>query len=164
MRIGGLTGYALYTPGHVPACMTYVFGHSALFGDTLFMPEGSTARVDFPGCDPTTLFESIQNLFGLKRAMHVHVCHDHSANGKEIQYRSPIAEQRIDNIHVNKEVITSSFLAMRTERYSVLGVPALIPPSLQVNIRAGKLPALESSGLVYLKEAINVLQGKVLSP
>lgn len=157
-RIGGLDAQALHTPGHTPACMTYVVGDAAFVGDTLFMPDYGTARCDFPGGDARVLYRSIQRLFALPDATRLFLCHDYKAPGREhFHYQSTVAEQRAHNVHVREGVGEDAFVAMRRQRDATLGMPALILPSVQVNMRGGELPPPEDNGVRYLKVPLNVL-------
>jgi len=155
IQLGTITGHALYTPGHTPACMTFLFGDSAFIGDTMFMPDGGTARADFPGGDAATLHRSIQKILTLPATMRVFICHDYCPDGRAVACQTTIAEQRQSNIHVNSAIDEATFVAMRQKRDVTLGMPTLILPSLQVNMRAGHLPVAEPSGQVFLKLPIN---------
>ncbi len=153
--IGGLQGRALHTPGHTPACMTFVIGDAVFVGDTLFMPDGGTARADFPGGDARQLFESIQRILSLPGDYRVFVCHDYCPNGRNVEFQTTIAEQKSGNIHVGDNARVEDFVAMREARDKTLGMPQLILPSLQVNMRAGELPPASESGKVFLKLPVN---------
>ncbi|MBZ9537332.1 MBL fold metallo-hydrolase [Modicisalibacter tunisiensis] len=151
-RIGNLEGRVLHTPGHTPACLTYVIGDAAFVGDTLFMPDYGTARCDFPGGDARTLYRSIQKVLALPPETRLFLCHDYKAPGRdEYAYQTTVAEQRRDNIHVHEGTTEEAFVKMRTERDATLGMPRLILPSVQVNMRAGHFPPAEDNGQVYLK-------------
>ncbi|GAB0152342.1 MBL fold metallo-hydrolase [Marinobacterium iners] len=157
IRIGTLEGKAMHTPGHTPACMTYVFGDAAFVGDTLFMPDYGTARCDFPGGDAHILFQSIQKVFTLPDATRLFMCHDYKAPGRdEYAYETTVAEERAHNVHVHEGINEADFVRMRTERDASLDMPRLILPSVQVNMRAGKMPPAESNGQVYLKVPIDL--------
>ncbi|WP_372862865.1 MBL fold metallo-hydrolase [Spongiibacter sp.] len=156
-QIGGLDCLALHTPGHTPACMSHIIGDAAFVGDTLFMPDGGTARADFPGGDARQLFQSIQRLLRLPDEMRLFMCHDYQPDGRELRYHTTVAEQKRSNIHVRAGVSEDEFVSMREARDATLGMPRLILPSLQVNMRAGHLPRADSNGTVYLKMPINVL-------
>ena len=157
IEIGNLTGQAMHTPGHTPACMTYVFGDAAFVGDTLFMPDYGTARCDFPGGDATTLFRSIKRLFALPGETRLFLCHDYKAPGRtEYVCETSVAAERENNIHVKDGISEADFVKMRSERDATLGMPRLILPSVQVNIRAGAMPEPEANGQVYLKVPINL--------
>ncbi|SFH23467.1 MBL fold metallo-hydrolase [Modicisalibacter xianhensis] len=154
--IGRLQARVLHTPGHTPACLTYVIGDAAFVGDTLFMPDYGTARCDFPGGDARTLYRSIQKVLALPDETRLFLCHDYKAPGREdYACQTTVGEQRRDNVHVHQGVDEVDFVAMRTERDSTLGMPKLIIPSVQVNMRAGHLPPAEDNGRVYLKVPIN---------
>jgi glyoxylase-like metal-dependent hydrolase (beta-lactamase superfamily II) len=157
IRIGTLEGKAMHTPGHTPACMTYVFGDAAFVGDTLFMPDYGTARCDFPGGDAHILFQSIQKVFTLPDATRLFMCHDYKAPGRdEYAYETTVAEERAHNVHVHEGINEADFVRMRTERDASLDMPRLILPSVQVNMRAGKMPPAESNSQVYLKVPIDL--------
>ena len=151
-RIGGLTATALHTPGHTPACMTYVIGDAAFVGDTLFMPDYGTARCDFPGGDPRQLYRSIQRIFALPPETRLFMCHDYKAPGRDdYRWETSVAEERAANVHIHDGVSEDDFVALRHSRDAKLGMPRLILPSVQVNIRAGHLPPAETNGQRYLK-------------
>ena len=157
-RIGGLEGRVLHTPGHTPACLTYVIGDAAFVGDTLFMPDYGTARCDFPGGDARTLYRSIDKVLSLPAETRIFLCHDYKAPGRdEYQHMTTVAEQREKNIHVHEGVSEEEFVQMRTERDATLDMPRLILPSVQVNMRAGHMPPAEDNGQVYLKVPLNRL-------
>jgi glyoxylase-like metal-dependent hydrolase (beta-lactamase superfamily II) len=153
--IGQLKAKVLETPGHTPACVSYLIGLDAFVGDTLFMPDYGTARCDFPGGDARTLYQSIRKLLSLPAATKLHMCHDYRPGGREARWVSTVAEQRAANIHMREEVAEDAFVALRSERDSTLPMPALMLPSVQVNIRAGHLPEVEDNGRCYLKIPIN---------
>lgn len=154
--IGGLEARVMHTPGHTPACLTYVIGDAAFVGDTLFMPDYGTARCDFPGGDARALFRSIQKVLALPPETRLFLCHDYKAEGREqFAPMTTVAEQRRANIHVHVGVTEDEFVALRTERDATLGMPRLILPSVQVNMRAGDMPPAEDNGQVYLKVPIN---------
>jgi glyoxylase-like metal-dependent hydrolase (beta-lactamase superfamily II) len=157
-QIGALTVQALHTPGHTPACLTYVVGDAAFIGDTLFMPDYGTARCDFPGGDARALYRSIQQIFALPAATRLFMCHDYQAPGRsEHQYLSTVAEQRAQNVHVHVGIDEDSFVTMRRARDAGLAMPALMLPSVQVNMRAGHLPPAEDNGVRYLKVPLDQL-------
>jgi glyoxylase-like metal-dependent hydrolase (beta-lactamase superfamily II) len=160
-RIGSLDARAIHTPGHTPACMTYVVGdgseQAAFVGDTLFMPDYGTARCDFPGGDAQTLYRSINKVLSLPADTRLYLCHDYQPGGRPVQFVSTVAEQRQKNIHVRDGISEDEFVAMRTRRDATLDMPVLILPSVQVNMRAGHLPEPESNGQRYLKIPINAL-------
>ncbi|MCG6659753.1 MBL fold metallo-hydrolase [Halomonas campisalis] len=154
--IGNLEGQVLHTPGHTPACLTYVIGDAAFVGDTLFMPDYGTARCDFPGGDARTLYRSIQKVLALPEETRLFLCHDYRAPGRETyQHETSVAEQRAHNVHVHEGTSEEAFVKMRTERDATLDMPKLIIPSVQVNMRAGHMPPAEDNGQVYLKVPIN---------
>jgi glyoxylase-like metal-dependent hydrolase (beta-lactamase superfamily II) len=155
--IGGVQAFALHTPGHTPACMTHVIGDAAFVGDTLFMPDGGSARADFPGGDARTLFRSMRRILELPPETRLFMCHDYGPNGREIRWESTVAEERAHNIHVRDGMTEDAFVAMREARDKTLGMPRLILPSLQVNMRAGALPPAEPNGRVFLKLPVNAL-------
>jgi glyoxylase-like metal-dependent hydrolase (beta-lactamase superfamily II) len=155
--IGGLRAFALHTPGHTPACMTHVIGDAAFVGDTLFMPDGGSARADFPGGDARTLFRSMRRILEQPPQTRLFMCHDYGPNGREIRWESTVAEERAHNIHVKDGMTEDAFVAMREARDKTLGMPRLILPSLQVNMRAGALPPAEPNGRVFLKLPVNAL-------
>ncbi|SDK42695.1 MBL fold metallo-hydrolase [Billgrantia gudaonensis] len=154
--IGKLEGRVLHTPGHTPACLTYVIGDAAFVGDTLFMPDYGTARCDFPGGDARTLFRSIRKVLALPDETRLFLCHDYQAPGRETyQHETTVAQQRAHNVHVHDGISEDAFVEMRTERDATLGMPRLIIPSVQVNMRAGEMPPAEDDGQVYLKVPLN---------
>ncbi|WP_444999541.1 MBL fold metallo-hydrolase [Halomonas mongoliensis] len=154
--IGNLEGRVLHTPGHTPACLTYVIGDAAFVGDTLFMPDYGTARCDFPGGDARTLFRSIQKVLALPGETRIFLCHDYKAPDRDdYQHETTVAEQRAHNVHVHEGISEEEFVRMRTERDATLDMPKLILPSVQVNMRAGEMPPAEDNGQVYLKVPIN---------
>ena len=164
LAIGGLVGRAMHTPGHTPACMTYVFGDAAFVGDTLFMPDYGTARCDFPGGDAATLYRSIQRILELPGDTRIFVCHDYMPNGRPMAFETSVSEEREANIHVHEGVSEQDFVAMREARDATLDMPNLILPSLQVNMRAGHVPPPESSGQFFLRLPLNAFGGPDLSP
>ncbi|TAJ73382.1 MAG: MBL fold metallo-hydrolase [Phenylobacterium sp.] len=156
--VGGLQAIALRVPGHTPACMAYVIGDAAFVGDTLFMPDYGTARCDFPGGDAATLFRSIQRLLTLPDATRVFLCHDYKAPGRDtFAWETTIGDERRTNIHVHAGVGEVEFVALREARDRTLDMPRLILPSVQVNMRAGRLPEPEDNGVRYLKIPINAV-------
>ncbi|MGH2339866.1 MBL fold metallo-hydrolase [Segnochrobactraceae bacterium EtOH-i3] len=155
--IGGLTGRTMHTPGHTPACMTYVIGDAAFVGDTLFMPDYGTARADFPGGDARVLFRSIRRVLSLPGETRLFLCHDYKAPGRtDYRWETTVAAEREWNIHVHDGVSEDDFVAMRTSRDATLKMPRLILPSVQVNMRAGEMPPAEDNGVVYLKVPVNL--------
>ena len=163
IAIGSLEGYAMHTPGHTPACMSYVFADAVFVGDTLFMPDYGTARCDFPGGDAGTLFQSVRRILELPGSTRVFVCHDYLPNGRPMAFETTVAEERSKNIHVHDGVSEAEFVAMREARDATLGMPRLILPSLQVNMRAGHLPPPESGQRFFLKLPLNAFGGADLS-
>ncbi len=155
-QIGSLQGFAMATPGHTPACMVHVIGNAAFVGDTLFMPDGGSARADFPGGDAGELYDSIQKVLALPDEMRLFMCHDYGPNGREIRWETTVTEQKANNIHVGGGKTREAFIRMRTERDATLSVPRLILPSLQVNMRAGEIPT-DVDGNLMLKLPINGL-------
>lgn len=157
-KIGRMTVFVMHTPGHTPACTTHVVGDAAFVGDTLFMPDGGTARADFPGGDARTLYRSIRKVLEtLPAETRLFMCHDYGPGGREIEFETTVAEERMKNIHVRDGISEDEFVRMREDRDAGLAVPKLIVPSLQVNIRAGKLPEPDDSGKRYLKVPIDTL-------
>jgi glyoxylase-like metal-dependent hydrolase (beta-lactamase superfamily II) len=159
--IGKLRARAMHTPGHTPACMTYVVNDTtqsaAFVGDTLFMPDYGTARCDFPGGDARTLFRSINKVLSLPPETRLYMCHDYQPGGREVQFVSTVAEEREKNVHVRNGISEEEFVAMRHARDATLGMPTLILPSVQINMRAGQLPEPESNGTRYIKIPLNAV-------
>jgi glyoxylase-like metal-dependent hydrolase (beta-lactamase superfamily II) len=155
--IGDLNARALFMPGHTPADMAYRIGDAVFVGDTLFMPDVGTARCDFPGGDAHTLYRSMRKLLALPADTRLFMCHDYPPDGREPAWQTTVAEQRVHNIHVHDGVSEEEFVAMRQKRDAGLEMPVLILPSIQVNIRAGTMPAAESNGVSYLKIPVNAL-------
>lgn len=157
-RLGDIDAIALHVPGHTPACLAYVIGDAVFVGDTLFMPDYGTARADFPGGDARTLFRSIRRLMRLPTQTRVFLCHDYKAPGREhFVFESTIGEQQAANIHVHEGIDEDAFVKMRESRDATLGMPRLILPSIQVNMRAGHMPEPEANGVRYLKLPIDLL-------
>ncbi len=155
-EIGNMKVSVIHTPGHTPACVTYVIGNAAFIGDTLFMPDFGTARADFPGGSATDLYKSIQKILLLPEETKLFLCHDYKAPGRdEYCWETTVSEQRRTNIHVGGDKTEAEFVKFRTERDKKLGMPKLIIPSIQVNMRAGHLPPKEDDGEHYLKIPIN---------
>ena len=140
--VGGMKGFVMHTPGHTPACMTHVIGDAAFVGDTLFMPDGGSARADFPGGDAGVLYESIQKVLALPEAMRLFMCHDYGPNGREIRWETTVADEKAHNIHVGGGKTREAFVVMREARDKTLGMPNLIIPSLQVNIPCWRAAAV----------------------
>ena len=157
IRFGNLTLQALCVPGHTPACLAYVVGDAIFLGDTLFMPDVGTARCDFPGGNAATLYRSIRKILAYPPQTRLFLCHDYPASGRTASACSTVAEQRASNIHIRDGVTEAQFVAMRTARDATLQMPALILPSIQVNIRAGQMPEAEDNGISYLKIPLNAL-------
>lgn len=156
--VGDLPAIALYVPGHTPADMAYVIGDAVFVGDTMFMPDYGTARCDFPGGDPRQLYKSIHRLTSLPGETRAFLCHDYQAPQRPyFAWETTIAAERDGNIHVHEGVTENQFVAMRTKRDSMLDMPKLILPSVQVNMRGGRLPEPEDNGTAYLKLPLNVL-------
>ena len=155
--IGELEASVVHTPGHTPACVTYVVGDAAFVGDTLFMPDFGTARCDFPGGDARQLFKSIRKILSLPPETRLFLCHDYAPNGRDYQWETSVAAERAQNIHVRNGVTEDDFVAMRSARDKELGMPVLILPSVQVNMRAGELPPAEDNGTHYLKIPVDAL-------
>jgi glyoxylase-like metal-dependent hydrolase (beta-lactamase superfamily II) len=157
-RIGGLTVEVLHTPGHTPACISYKIGNNVFVGDTLFMPDYGTARADFPGGDARNLYRSIKRILSLPDDTVLWMCHDYKAPNREnFVWKTTVGEERAENIHVHEGVSEDEFAAMRTARDKTLGMPVLILPSVQVNVRAGHMPPPEDDGNIYLKVPVNRL-------
>lgn len=155
-QIGNMPVFAMFTPGHTPACMVHVIGNAAFVGDTLFMPDGGSARADFPGGDAATLYDSIQKVLSLPDTMRLFMCHDYGPNGRDIQWETTVADEKAHNIHVGGGKTKDEFVKFRTERDATLAVPKLIIPSLQVNMRAGEIPT-DQDGNPMLKVPVNGL-------
>jgi glyoxylase-like metal-dependent hydrolase (beta-lactamase superfamily II) len=156
-RIGTMDCHAMHTPGHTPACMTHLMGDAAFVGDTLFMPDGGSARADFPGGDAGQLYDSIQKVLALPEETRLFMCHDYGPNGRDIRWETTVKDEKAHNIHVGKDTTRDAFIAMRTARDKTLAMPKLIIPSLQVNMRGGDLPPPDEDGKRYLKVPINGL-------
>jgi glyoxylase-like metal-dependent hydrolase (beta-lactamase superfamily II) len=155
--VGGINCTALHTPGHTPACMTHVMGDAAFVGDTLFMPDGGSARADFPGGDAGVLYDSIQRVLALPDATRLFMCHDYGPNGRDIRWETTVADEKAHNIHVGGGRTREEFVAFRTARDATLPMPKLIIPALQVNMRGGELPDADADGNRYFKVPINGL-------
>ena len=156
--IGNLSVKVLHTPGHTPACLSYLIGDAVFVGDTLFMPDYGTARCDFPGGDSATLYQSVQKLLALPDETRMYLCHDYLPEGRShYVHETTVGEQRRRNIHIHEGVSEADFVALRDARDATLSAPKLLIPSVQVNIRAGHLPEPEDNGQVYLKVPVNLL-------
>ncbi len=156
--LGNLTVAVLHTPGHTPACVSYLAGDAAFVGDTVFMPDYGSARCDFPGGDARTLYRSVRRLFALPDETRVFVCHDYKAPGRDaFAWQTTIGAQKRRNIHIHEGIGEDGFVEMRTNRDGTLEMPLLIIPSIQVNMRAGRMPPAEDDGAVYLKVPLNRL-------
>ena len=158
-QIGTLQATAIHTPGHTPACMAHIVGDAVFVGDTLFMPDGGTARADFPGGDAHMLYKSIQKILSLPDETRLFVCHDYMPNGRAVSWQTTIAEQKLKNIHIGGDITEAEFVKLREERDKTLSSPTLIMPSIQVNMRAGNMPPSEDNGSTYLKLPISGLKG-----
>ncbi|WP_377193836.1 MBL fold metallo-hydrolase [Ruegeria meonggei] len=154
--IGTMQAFSMYTPGHTPACMVHVMGDAAFVGDTLFMPDGGSARADFPGGDAGVLYDSIQKVLSLPDETRLFMCHDYGPNGRDIAWETSVAEEKAHNIHVGGSRTKEDFVKFRTERDAILAMPTLIIPSLQVNMRAGEVPT-DADGNPMLKVPVNTL-------
>ena len=154
IMIGNLNMKALHTPGHTPACMSFVVADACFVGDTLFMPDYGTARCDFPGGDAATLYESMQTILSLPDDTRLFMCHDYAPGGRKHLWESTVAESKANNIHLAGKT-KAEFIAMRTSRDVQLSVPRLLLPSVQVNMRAGHMPPVEDNGITYLKIPVN---------
>ena len=156
--IGALAGRVMHTPGHTPACLTYVIGDAAFVGDTLFMPDYGTARCDFPGGSAEALYHSIERILDMPGETRIFVCHDYKAPGREaFAWETTVAEEKARNVHVGGGKPEAEFVAMREARDKTLGMPKLIIPSLQVNMRAGQMPPADKDGKTFLKVPVNGL-------
>ena len=158
-QIGTVQATAIHTPGHTPACMAHIVGDAVFVGDTLFMPDGGTARADFPGGDAHMLYKSIQKILSLPDETRLFVCHDYMPNGRAVSWQTTIAEQKLKNIHIGGDITEAEFVKLREERDKTLSSPTLIMPSIQVNMRAGNVPPSEDNGSTYLKLPISGLKG-----
>jgi glyoxylase-like metal-dependent hydrolase (beta-lactamase superfamily II) len=157
-KLGEIDAQVIATPGHTPACITYVIGDSAYVGDTLFMPDFGTARTDFPGGSAKQLYDSIQEILSLPGDTRLFMCHDYKAPGRDnFAWETSVKEQRDNNIHINKTVDEATFVELREGRDAQLGMPKLMLPSIQVNVRAGQLPEAEDNGIRYLKIPLDAL-------
>ena len=155
--IGELKVEVMHTPGHTPACVSYIVGADVFVGDTLFMPDYGTARCDFPGGDAATLYRSIRRLLALPSDTRLHLCHDYMPDGRDPQWVTSVGAQRAHNIHVHDGISEADFVSMRRERDKTLDMPTLILPSIQINVRAGRFPRAEDNGVHYLKLPLDAL-------
>lgn len=155
--IGGLTARVMHTPGHTPACVTYVMADAAFVGDTLFMPDGGTARCDFPGGDAHALYRSIHRILALPPETRIFTAHDYAPGGRAPAWESSVAAQRAGNIHIHDGVSEAAFVAMREARDATLAMPTLLIPSIQVNIQGGELPGPDARGRRYLRIPVDML-------
>jgi len=155
LPLGNLSIEVMHTPGHTPACICYKINDSVFVGDTMFMPDYGTARCDFPGGDASALYDSIQKILSLPDETQLYMCHDYMPNGREALWQTTVAEQKAHNIHIKDGISRETFIQKRTTRDATLTAPRLILPSIQINIRAGKLPEKESNGSAYLKLPLN---------
>ena len=158
LELGKMIIRVMHTPGHTPACVTFVAGDCAFIGDTMFMPDFGTARADFPGGDATVLYQSIQKILALPDETRLFMCHDYKAPGREVfAWETTVAEERANNIHIGGGKTEQEFVEFRSTRDKQLGMPKLILPSIQVNIRAGEMPPADDNGVVYLKLPVDAL-------
>ena len=156
VAVGAMELRAMHTPGHTPACMTYLAGDAAFIGDTMFMPDYGTARADFPGGDAHALYRSIRKILSLPEGTRLFLCHDYQTPDRhQFVWETTIAAQRAGNVHIHDGISEQEFAKMRTERDATLKMPALILPSVQINMRAGHFPPPESNGVSYLKLPLN---------
>ncbi len=157
-KLGSIEARVIHTPGHTPACLTYIVDDAAFVGDTLFMPDYGTARCDFPGGDAATLYRSIQKIFALPDDTRLFLCHDYKAPGRDqFAWETTVKDERDWNVHVGRGVFEADFVKMRNARDKTLSMPKLILPSVQVNMRAGELPPPDANGVRYLKLPIDAL-------
>lgn len=157
IAVGDISGTVLHTPGHTPACLTYVIGDAVFVGDTLFMPDYGTARCDFPGGDARRLYRSIRRILDLPPETRLFMCHDYQPGGRAAAWETTVADQRRANIHIHDGIDEEAFVTLRETRDRTLSVPDLLLPAIQVNIRAGRLPAVEGNGRRYLKLPLDAL-------
>ena len=158
-EVGSIPAFVMHTPGHTPACMTYVIGDAAFCGDTVFMPDFGTARVDFPGGSAEDLYESIQRIFSLPDGTRLFVGHDYKAPGRdEFVWETTVGAQKASNVHIASGRAKEEFVKLRNKKDKRLGMPRLIVPSLQVNMRAGNMPEADDNGMTYLKVPVNTLR------
>lgn len=155
--IGTMTAHVMHTPGHTPACTTHVIGDAAFVGDTLFMPDAGSARADFPGGDARTLFRSMRRILDLPGETRLFMCHDYGPNGRDIRWETTVDDERDHNVHVRVGIGEDEFVQMREARDATLAMPRLIIPSLQINMRGGRLPPKDKDGKVFLRVPVNGL-------
>ena len=158
IALGTMQIRVMHTPGHTPSCVTYIVGDAAFVGDTMFMPDFGTARTDFPGGDAAVLYQSIQRILKLPAETRLFICHDYKAPGRdEFAWETTVEQQRKHNLHVHEGATEKGFVEFRNKRDAGLGMPKLILPSIQVNIRAGEMPPADENGVVYLKLPVDAL-------
>jgi glyoxylase-like metal-dependent hydrolase (beta-lactamase superfamily II) len=157
LKLGTLAIAAMHTPGHTPACMTYVVGDAVFVGDTIFMPDYGTARCDFPGGNARTLYRSIRKIFALPGHYRMFMCHDYGAPGRDFAHETTVEAERTENLHVREGNTEDEFVKMREARDKTLALPDLILPAVQINMRAGHFPPPESNGVSYIKLPLNQL-------
>jgi glyoxylase-like metal-dependent hydrolase (beta-lactamase superfamily II) len=157
VHFGKLSFKSIFVPGHTPACMAYQVGNAIFVGDTMFMPDVGTARCDFPGGDAHTLYQSMKKILSFPPQTRLFMCHDYPPNGRLVNFETTVAEERKSNIHMHDGISEEQFIEMRTTRDATLEMPALILPSIQINIRAGEMPPKEANGISYLKIPVNAL-------
>jgi glyoxylase-like metal-dependent hydrolase (beta-lactamase superfamily II) len=157
VHFGKLSFKSIFVPGHTPACMAYQVGNAIFVGDTMFMPDVGTARCDFPGGDAHTLYQSMKKILSFPPQTRLFMCHDYPPNGRLVNFETTVAEERKSNIHMHDGISEEQFIEMRTTRDATLEMPALILPSIQINIRAGEMPPKETNGISYLKIPLNAL-------
>lgn len=160
-NLGEIVCKVIHTPGHTPACTAHVIENSIFVGDTLFMPDIGSARADFPGGDARMLYKSIQKIFTYPDETKLFVCHDYPPETREVSWETTVGEQKLNNIHISNKTNEDEFVKIREERDKTLGMPELIIPSIQVNIRAGNLPPAEDNGSVYIKVPLNTIKNLV---
>ena len=155
IHFDNLTLQAIFVPGHTPACMAYQVGDAIFVGDTMFMPDVGTARCDFPGGDAHVLYQSMRKILSFPLDTRLFMCHDYPPNGRPVQFETTVADERKSNIHMHDGISEEQFIEMRSKRDATLGMPVLILPAIQINIRAGDMPPKESNGVSYLKIPVN---------
>lgn len=157
-KIGNLEAKAMLTPGHTPACMTHLMGNCAFVGDTIFRPDQGTARADFPGGSAAELYDSIQKIFALTDDTRLFMCHDYNKNQPNLAFESSVIDEKANNIHVHSSIEKIEFIEIRETRDQTLQMPRYLLPSIQVNMRAGRVPEPEDNGLSFLKIPINAFE------